>query len=60
VLGICERVFFLCNCDAGNLYSIGGSGKGRLGPECSKHCGHCVIPCVSNPYDCVNHVFNRP
>jgi hypothetical protein len=40
----CELVFILCYCDVvvGNLYSFGGFGQGRLGLECSKHCGPCT------------------
>jgi hypothetical protein len=39
-----ECVVKLCYSDANasNLYSIGGFGNNRLGPECIEHNGHCT------------------
>jgi hypothetical protein len=55
VLWICELLFIMCYCDAtaGNLYWIVGSSIGRLGPECTKHYGHCTSPATLSDVTCV-------
>jgi hypothetical protein len=43
-VNLCCECVNLCYIDAnaGNLYSIGGSGNDQLGPECIEHNGHCT------------------